>query len=99
MGAEQGLVAIVTGAGGGIGSRTAELFAGRGARVVVADIDRAAAAETVNKVAAAGGQAVAVTGDVAVVGEGQRANRRRDLPTRLPACALPWRNQARRAAH
>jgi NAD(P)-dependent dehydrogenase (short-subunit alcohol dehydrogenase family) len=68
----RGKVALITGAGAGIGRDASVLFAEEGARVVVADIDRAAAAETVNKVAAAGGQAVAVTGDVAVEADVQR---------------------------
>jgi meso-butanediol dehydrogenase / (S,S)-butanediol dehydrogenase / diacetyl reductase len=38
----EGRVAIVTGAGNGIGAQTARLFASEGARVVVADIDEAA---------------------------------------------------------
>src|SRR6267378_2190488 len=41
-------------------------------RGVVADIDGAAAAETVNKLEAAGGQGLAVTGDVAVEADVQR---------------------------
>lgn len=53
----QGLVAVVTGAGGGIGSRTAEVFAERGARVVVADIAADAGERTVEAIAAAGGEA------------------------------------------
>jgi NAD(P)-dependent dehydrogenase (short-subunit alcohol dehydrogenase family) len=59
-------VAFITGAGAGMGREAAVLFAEEGARVVVADIDGAAAAETVKKAEAAGGQALAVTGDVAV---------------------------------
>jgi len=61
-----GKVAFITGAGMGIGREAAVLFAEEGARVVVADIDGAAAAETVARVQAAGGQALAVTGDVAL---------------------------------
>ena len=62
----RGKVAFITGAGAGMGRESAVLFAEEGARIVVADINAAAAAETVKKVEAAGGQAVAVTGDVAV---------------------------------
>jgi NAD(P)-dependent dehydrogenase (short-subunit alcohol dehydrogenase family) len=61
-----GKVALITGAGLGMGRAAAVLFAGEGARVVVADIDGAAAAETVRLVATAGGEAVAAVGDVAV---------------------------------
>jgi NAD(P)-dependent dehydrogenase (short-subunit alcohol dehydrogenase family) len=53
----EGLVAVVTGAGGGIGSRTAELLAARGACVVVADISAEAGERTVAGIAAAGGSA------------------------------------------
>src|SRR5204862_885428 len=65
-------IALITGAGAGMGREAAVLFAEEGARVVVADIDAAAAAETVKKVEAAGGQAVAVAGDVALEADVQR---------------------------
>jgi len=58
-------VAFITGAGNGIGREAAVLFAGEGARVVVADLDENAAKETVRLVEAAGGQAIALGGDVA----------------------------------
>ena len=60
-----GKTALVTGAGGGIGRATAELFAERGARVVVADVSITAAEETVARISAAGGDALAVSADVA----------------------------------
>jgi NAD(P)-dependent dehydrogenase (short-subunit alcohol dehydrogenase family) len=76
----QGKVALITGAGMGMGREAARLFAEEGARVVVCDINRQAADETVALVAKAGGKAVAATGDVAVeddvrrmVDEGVRA--------------------------
>jgi 3-oxoacyl-[acyl-carrier protein] reductase len=56
-----GKIAIVTGAGGGFGEGIATLFAGEGARVVVADIDAAAAGRVAGAIGAA---AVAVHGDV-----------------------------------
>ena len=60
-----GKVALITGAGMGMGREAARLFAEEGARVVVADLDGRAAAETVRLVEEGGGQAVAAVGDVA----------------------------------
>ncbi|HEV8614149.1 MAG TPA: glucose 1-dehydrogenase [Methylomirabilota bacterium] len=68
----KGKVALITGAGMGMGRESALLFAEEGARVIVADIDGKAAAETVALVAKAGGQALAVTGDVAVEADVER---------------------------
>ncbi|OKK05261.1 SDR family NAD(P)-dependent oxidoreductase [Streptomyces sp. CB02400] len=55
---------IVTGAGSGIGRAAALAFAAEGARVLVADLDAAGAASTVEAIEEAGGTAVAVTGDL-----------------------------------
>jgi NAD(P)-dependent dehydrogenase (short-subunit alcohol dehydrogenase family) len=59
-------VALITGAGMGMGREASILFAEEGARVVVCDIDRRAADETVSRVTRAGGEAVAAIGDVAI---------------------------------
>ena len=57
-------VAIVTGAGNGIGKATALRFGQEGASVVVADLDLAAAEKTVAAIQEAGGKAIAVAVDV-----------------------------------
>jgi NAD(P)-dependent dehydrogenase (short-subunit alcohol dehydrogenase family) len=59
-----GRTAVITGGGNGIGRASALEFARAGARVVVADIDLAGAAETVRRIEAEGGCAAAVHADV-----------------------------------
>jgi len=57
-------VCVITGAGSGIGQASARLFASEGGRVVVADIDLAAARETAEEIAKSGADAVAEQVDV-----------------------------------
>lgn len=64
MGLLDGKVAIITGAGRGIGAAAAKMFAAEGASVVVSDLDQAPADEVVNEIKGAGGNAVAVAGNV-----------------------------------
>jgi NAD(P)-dependent dehydrogenase (short-subunit alcohol dehydrogenase family) len=58
-------VALITGAGGGIGRATAVAFAAQGARVVAADFDEAAGRATVEQIRAQGGTADFTRVDVA----------------------------------
>lgn len=67
-----GKVALITGAGMGMGRAASVLFAEEGARIVVCDIDAAAAEETVALVGRAGGEAIAVAGDVALEADVER---------------------------
>jgi NAD(P)-dependent dehydrogenase (short-subunit alcohol dehydrogenase family) len=57
-------VCLITGAGGGMGRVAAAMFAAEGARIVAVDYDGAAATDTVERVAADGGSAIAVQADV-----------------------------------
>src|SRR5204863_3453972 len=74
MGALDGRVAIITGAGRGIGREHALLFASEGAKVVVNDLggavdgsgdDRSPAEQVVDEIKAMGGEAVANADNVA----------------------------------
>jgi NAD(P)-dependent dehydrogenase (short-subunit alcohol dehydrogenase family) len=60
----EGKVAIITGAGSGMGRVAAQLFAAEGARIVVAEFDEAAGNQTVESVMEAGGEATFVRTDV-----------------------------------
>lgn len=62
-------VALVTGAGSGIGRASAEVLAGAGAHVVCADIDEGRATESARAITEAGGQARAVPLDVSVAAD------------------------------
>jgi NAD(P)-dependent dehydrogenase (short-subunit alcohol dehydrogenase family) len=75
-----GKVALITGAGGGIGGESALLFAAEGAAVVVVEVNEAAGRETVARVQRGGGKALFVRADVSqdadcarMVAEAERA--------------------------
>jgi NAD(P)-dependent dehydrogenase (short-subunit alcohol dehydrogenase family) len=68
-----GKVALVTGGGSGLGQAAARLLAGRGARVVVADINESGGAETVQQCIDAGSEAVFVRTDVTIEADVQGA--------------------------
>ncbi|MEV5710928.1 SDR family oxidoreductase [Actinoallomurus sp. NPDC052274] len=65
MSAMSGKVGLVTGAGSGIGRAAALEFARSGAAVAVLDIEEGAAAETAELIRKDGGEALAVTVDIA----------------------------------
>lgn len=60
----EGKVAVITGAGRGIGQATAKLFAEHGAKIVIADIDEAPANETLKLVRDAGSDGVVAVGNI-----------------------------------
>ena len=61
-----GAIAVLTGAGSGIGRATAVAFAKRGASVVVSDLSEARVAEVVEQITAVGQPAIGLTVDVTV---------------------------------
>jgi NAD(P)-dependent dehydrogenase (short-subunit alcohol dehydrogenase family) len=72
MGRLSGKVALVTGAGSGIGRAAAVLFAREGAQVVIGNRDERAGAETVQLIRAQGGEAAFLRTDVAKPGDAQK---------------------------
>lgn len=72
MGGLSGKVAIISGAGRGIGRATALRLASEGASVVVNDLDPAPAEEVVAAIQSAGGSALACVGSVTAADFGER---------------------------
>ena len=70
-----GKVAIITGAGAGIGRATALLFAKEGAKVVVADRDSERGAETASIIREDGGEATFIQVDVSKAADAERMAR------------------------
>ena len=68
-----GKVALVTGAGRGIGAAIARKLAGSGARIVLSELDPEPAEETAAAIAAAGGSVVPLIGDVVAPDFGEKA--------------------------
>ena len=73
MGRLEGKVALITGAGSGIGRATAMLFGREGARVVLMDLHRHTSEETADLVRSTGGEAAVVAGDVSKATDAQAA--------------------------
>jgi NAD(P)-dependent dehydrogenase (short-subunit alcohol dehydrogenase family) len=64
-------VALITGAGRGIGRATAELFAREGAKVVLCSRTKRQLAETMSSIASTGGKAIARVADIGIAREAE----------------------------
>lgn len=73
MGILNGRVAIITGAGGGLGAAHAQVFASEGCAVVVNDINQEAAQRVVDEIVKAGGKAVVNTSDITHYADSENA--------------------------
>jgi NAD(P)-dependent dehydrogenase (short-subunit alcohol dehydrogenase family) len=62
----EGKIAVITGAGSGMGRAMANLFAKEGAKIVVGEWNEKTLAEVVDEVRAAGGEITGVQGNIAV---------------------------------
>ncbi|MFY9333987.1 MAG: SDR family oxidoreductase [Porticoccaceae bacterium] len=69
----QDRVVIVTGAGGGLGAAHARVLASHGAKVVINDINQAAAEQVVNDILSAGGEAVYNTANITDFADSKRS--------------------------
>lgn len=67
-----GKVALITGAGSGIGRESALLFAAEGAKVAVVDVNAETATAVTAEIKAAGGEALAVQADVSSTADNER---------------------------
>src|SRR2546425_13023824 len=92
----KGKVAIVTGAGSGIGQATALLFAEEGAKIVVADINSEGGEATAAEIRKKGSEAIFVRADIAkqdearnIAGETIRKFQRVDILVNNAATSPP----------
>ena len=60
----EGKVALITGAGSGMGRAAAQLFAREGAKIAAVDLNEKSAAETAHEIERVGGKAIAIGADV-----------------------------------
>ncbi len=65
-------VVLITGAGSGIGRKTAIMFTERGAKVGVNDISEEGGKETVEIIKSQGGEAVFILGDISIPSEAEK---------------------------